>query len=617
MFLKKENDYLILSRLQDIKPRYLKIIEQLINGNLNNDKIIGTYSQTSIENLLKYLKKSKIEFSLDQDLHEILNHIQNLEFEFISHSRKALEIKNNINDSNIDFLQFLNFISSNLYRKLYMHQAKAAFHMAFSLNSCNFSVPGTGKTTIVYAAYTYLKEMNKVDRLLIIGPLSSLYPWMYEYFECFNKTPDFMNLSELNVDEKKKYFIRHRSNLCELNFINYEGLSNINYEIKKFLDNGKTMLVLDEAHKIKNPNAKRSISTISFADKASSRIILTGTPIPNGYQDLYALFEFIWPKKNIVGFSLNELKRLTQKPNRDSVEALMLNIDPFYIRIKKEYLKLPTPKHNEPIKVQMGSIQKEIYDSLVLDFTKSTLSINDEMLVFELKKAKLMRLMQASTNPATIDLNSLTSGINYSSNLYEKINNYFRLETPEKFNTLLKLINHIKQFHKNKKVIVWSIFVKNIVQLSSFLKSNGIQNELLYGEINNDDRAEIIKRFHNEECLQVIIANPAAVSESISLHKACQNAIYLDKNFNAAQFIQSKDRIHRVGLAEKDEVNYYYFISTDTIESLVHQRLIEKEKMMLDIIEGATVPLFDDDFSSEISINDMKLLEEYFKKGTN
>ena len=58
--------------------------------------------------------------------------------------------------------------------------------MAFSLNSCNFSVPGSGKTTIVYAAYTYLKALNKIDKLFIIGPLSSNMAWKNEYYECFN-----------------------------------------------------------------------------------------------------------------------------------------------------------------------------------------------------------------------------------------------------------------------------------------------------------------------------------------------------------------------------------------------------------------------------------------------
>ena len=65
--------------------------------------------------------------------------------------------------------------------------------MAFAQNSCNFSVPGAGKTSIVYGAYNYLKSLpindpKRIDKLLIIGPLSSFAPWEKEYFATFGKT---------------------------------------------------------------------------------------------------------------------------------------------------------------------------------------------------------------------------------------------------------------------------------------------------------------------------------------------------------------------------------------------------------------------------------------------
>ena len=57
-------------------------------------------------------------------------------------------------------------------------------------------------------------------------------------------------------------------------------------------------------------------------------------------------------------------------------------------------------------------------------------------------------------------------------------------------------------------------------------------------------REKIVRAFQSEDCpFKVIIANPFAVAESISLHKACHNAIYLERSFNAAHFVQSKDRI--------------------------------------------------------------------------
>ena len=60
-----------------------------------------------------------------------------------------------------------------------------------------------------------------------------------------------------------------------------------------------------------------------------------------------------------------------------------------------------------------------------------------------------------------------------------------------------------------------------------------------------------------ENSFKVLIANPHAVGESISLHKACHNALYFEQGFNAGVYMQSKDRIHRVGLEMSDETNYF------------------------------------------------------------
>ena len=82
-----------------------------------------------------------------------------------------------------------------LNRTLYPLQLLASYHLAFfTKTDVIFSVPGAGKTSIVYGAYTYLKNLKdddekKVDKLLIIGPLSSFGPWQSEYKECFGTEP--------------------------------------------------------------------------------------------------------------------------------------------------------------------------------------------------------------------------------------------------------------------------------------------------------------------------------------------------------------------------------------------------------------------------------------------
>ena len=129
-------------------------------------------------------------------------------------------------------------------------------------------------------------------------------------------------------------------------------------------------------------------------------------------------------------------------------------------------------------------------------------------------------------------------------------------------------------------------------------------------------REGIVKDFHDKNSsFKVIIANPFAVAESISLHKACHNAIYLERSFNCAHFLQSKDRIHRYGLPAGTITNYYYILSEDSIDETIHTRLAFKEQRMLKIIEQMPIPLFDN--ATDEGNDDIKaILNDYIKRTT-
>lgn len=100
------------------------------------------------------------------------------ERKFDEFSQKALRIRNNECDK-VEFEKFTNSIACHLpARSLYPLQLLSAYHMAFSQNACNFSVPGAGKTSIVYGAYAYLHSLpndnaKHIDKLLVV----LLYRW--------------------------------------------------------------------------------------------------------------------------------------------------------------------------------------------------------------------------------------------------------------------------------------------------------------------------------------------------------------------------------------------------------------------------------------------------------
>lgn len=262
------------------------------------------------------------------------------EQKFAEFSQKALHIRNNECDA-AEFEEFTEAVAKNLTaRSLYPLQLLSAYHMAFSQNACNFSVPGAGKTSIVYGAYAYLhslpeENIKHIDRLLIVGPLSSFGPWEQEYEECFGRPPVSKRLvGGIDKVDKQDYLISKYP--AELTLISYASLISLQEELGFFLRTNKVMVVLDEAHKAKNSSGGVIAQAVLEMSKYSkSRIVLTGTPAPNGYEDIYNLFRFIWPNKNVLGFEINQLRDIIVTGDQARVTRLIDNISPYFIRIRK------------------------------------------------------------------------------------------------------------------------------------------------------------------------------------------------------------------------------------------------------------------------------------------
>lgn len=518
-----------------------------------------------------------------------------------------------------EFDEFQKVLRVKMNRRLYRLQLLSAYHMAFAQHACNFSVPGAGKTSIVYGAYTYLKNLSadddkRVDKLLIIGPLSSFSPWESEYKECFGQNPDVQRMSGDNdISKFAKEQHLYSGKPAEITLMHYESVKKFQEAIIHFLKTNKTMVVVDEAHRIKNPDGVWGESVVEIAKEARARVVLTGTPAPNGYEDLFNLYQFLYPfkYKDILGFHYGNLENMTKTEHDSSerVKKFIENISPFFVRIKKKDLQLPET-NNHLIQVPMDARQREIYDFIETKYVNSFKENSSAGIRDILNKAKLIRLRQASTNPSMLlrpiaeafgdnddwigirPYSDLPEEYQDDSDILKKIREYSENGIPQKYRKLSELVS-TKIIQQEEKVIIWSVFVHNAEKLKEYLRQNGIESELLIGKIDIPDRESTVRKFNDPKNLdfQVVIANPFAVAESISLHKGCHNAIYLERDYNCSNFMQSKDRIHRVGLDPDQITNYYYFLSEDSIDEIIHTCLQKKVDRMESVI-NAEIPLF-------------------------
>lgn len=465
-----------------------------------------------------------------------------------SDQKKFEEALVNVPDINIETLN-LHGMARNL-------TDEQAYNVAASLkvpSGANFSVPGAGKTTATLALWNHLVNENELHKLLVICPLAVIETWMKEELELtFHNPPEAQKIEEKYIHSTTQVLLT-----------NYEKLENENIlnKLLNWVNTNKVMLVIDEAHRIKGGSQSiRWRACKKLADKCSRVDLLTGTPMPQGYDDIRNLFNLSW--KNLSKYSLSDHKLKSLKPGG------------VFVRTTKDELNLP-PTDIKEISIEMSDKQKQIYSALrrsYSGFFKIT-SVNRALLAK--KGAAVMSLIAASSNPgliagrdmeeAYLNLQWPPEEISENNEIMELINNYIRHEIPPKYKWILKFINEsVKQ---NKKTLIWSSFVGNIRALERLL--HPYNPVVICGGVNGKERRDCIQRFKEDPNCAVLITNPHTLGEGISLHKECNQAVYLDRTFNAVHYLQSLDRIHRLGLKKETITSIYILSSSNSIDNRI------------------------------------------------
>jgi hypothetical protein len=155
---------------------------------------------------------------------------------------------------------------------------------------------------------------------------------------------------------------------------------------------------------------------------------------------------------------------------------------------------------------------------------------------------------------------------------------------------LVAVMDHARKLSRaGEKVVIWTIFTDTIRSLASALAD--LNPVTLYGAVPSglqtdpDTREGRVKRFHVDTSCRVLIANPAAAGEGINLHTVCHNAIYADRSYVSTHYLQSIDRIHRLGLKPGQSTDIFVYRSKappeiGSIDLSVSRRLTEKIRNM-------------------------------------
>ena len=573
----------------------------------------------TLQKLLTYCSKNNIEYSLSKHLQVLLEQYNKVDQEF-DQKREECRLYKDGETDNEKIRELKNFLYNELKRPPRDHQVKAACHLYLAGNGANFSVPGSGKTSVVISVYEKLRLEGKVNTLIIIGPTTCFESWETEFPKTIGRKPRSVILAGGDKEKRKsKYDIHDRSKRPELFITSFQTLMNDQDDIVKMLKNPdvKSFVVVDEAHYIKRLNGRWSNAAMRLAEDSNFRCVLTGTPLPRSYSDFYNLFEFLWPDNSPISVQTKMLIESidSNETNLAVHSAFEREIGPLHFRVRKSDLHLANQNFYQPILIEQNPIEKEIYNAItnrINMLSKDDEYLHELSLIHKLRRGRVMRLRQAASysnllRTALYEDDTEFESLSFKdSKIGEMIRDYDQLETPNKINELLKIVKDLNQ--SGEKVIIWSSFVNTIKLISRRLHQEDIQNEGIYGEIPFLDhpykeiksRTKIKNIFLDPNSgLDVIIANPAAFAESVSLHTSCSHAIYYDLSYNCAQFLQSLDRIHRVGGSEDKEAHYYFLQYQNTIDQDIHDLIMDRRDRMSAMIdqdyEIFSMDMFEDD----------------------
>jgi len=290
--------------------------------------------------------------------------------------------------------------------------------------------------------------------------------------------------------------------------------------------------------------------------------------MPQDANDMASQLGFLWPGQ---GYDL-------QIQHGTSPRQVLGDL---YVRTTKHELGLkPAVRHFHDVSMADGqlALYAVVKDEILRQISKAIARAGQPD--FLSARKSVMRLLQLSTNP-TLALQAMTRDRrDISSGIADQV-------VEEGASRKMRAVcAHARALAKEgKKTVIWTIFTQSILDLERILAD--LNPVSLYGAVPTGEVSDMntregrLAKFHRDPYCKVMIANPAAAGEGISLHTVCHDAIYLDRSYVSTHYLQSIDRIHRLGLAPGTETNIHIYrtkapAGLGSVDLSVSRRLAQK-----------------------------------------
>ncbi|KAL0979127.1 hypothetical protein UPYG_G00181080 [Umbra pygmaea] len=457
---------------------------------------------------------------------------------------------------------------------------------------------------------------------LIVAPLSVLYNWKEE----LDTWGHFRSVVAHGL-RKDEELARIRKGRSEIALTTYETLR---IGLEQFNSIDWCAVIVDEAHKIKNPNSQ--ITAAMKELRCRVRVGLTGTILQNNLEELWCVMD--WAIPNCLG-SLGHFKNKFADPielgqkhsvtkralatGRSAVRSLARKLSQWFLRRTKSLIKDQLPKKDDRVVYcSLTSFQQAVYQA-VLDTEDVTLLLRSTekcdcrsgrsrrkccykvnakgVRVKDLYFSYLAILRKVANHVALLQSKGNTSKKQeqYVKDICEKVFQNFpdftercKQESFEamsdpmysgKMKVLQRLLKHY--LLRKDKVLLFSLSTKLLDVLESYCMAEGLEYSRLDGNTKSRERLKIVKDFNS--CPDINLCLVSTMAGGLGLNFVGANIVVLfDPTWNPANDLQAIDRAYRIGQCR--DVTVFRLISLGTVEEVIYLRQVYKQQLQCSVM---------------------------------
>ena len=416
---------------------------------------------------------------------------------------------------------------------------------------------GLGKTvqTLALLAHRHLGEKTSLPSLLVV-PTSLVGNWRRE---AARFVPDLKLLVLHGPDRRKRFpeIPDHHLVVTTYPLLNrdHEALFGQDYDIA----------VLDEAQAVKNPAAAVSKRIREIC--AHQRLALTGTPMENNLQELWALYDWLIPGLlgNRKRFTAEFRTPIEKRGERAKQRLLSTRVKPFLMRRTKEEVARDLPEKTVIDElVPLEGAQAALYESIR---TAMDRRVREAIAARGLAASRiavldaLLKLRQVCCDPHLVRLDAAR-----------------KVRESAKRARLLALLEELVA--EGRKVLVFSQFVKMLKLVERDVAARGWGHAMLHGA--TKDRDAQVAAFQSGD-LQLFLVSLKAGGTGLNL-TAADTVIVYDPWWNPAVERQAMDRAHRIG--QDKPVFVHRLIAENTVEAAIQRMQARKQALADALFEG-------------------------------